>query len=37
MNRFLFSDSFDGYKFLLTGCEIDPKGLAGRFSAFRFN
>jgi hypothetical protein len=30
---FLFSDSFDGYKFSLTGCETDPTGVVIRFKA----
>jgi type IV pilus assembly protein PilA len=30
---FLFSDSFEGYKFSLTGCEVDPKGVAVRYKA----
>jgi len=30
---FLFSDSFEGYKFSLTGCEVDAKGVAARYKA----
>jgi type IV pilus assembly protein PilA len=30
---FLFSDSFEGYKFSLTGCEVDPQGVAVRYKA----
>jgi type IV pilus assembly protein PilA len=30
---FLFSDSFEGYKFSLTGCEVDAKGVAIRYKA----
>jgi len=30
---FLFSDSFDGYKFSLTGCEVDAKGVVVRYKA----
>jgi hypothetical protein len=30
---FLFFDSFDGYKFSLTGCEVDAKGVAVRYKA----
>jgi len=30
---FLFSDSFEGYKFSLTGCEVEPKGVAVRYKA----
>jgi len=30
---FLFSDSFEGYKFSLTGCEVDPNGVVVRFKA----
>jgi|SRR5271165_327948 len=30
---FLFSDSFEGYKFSLTGCEADLKGVVFRYKA----
>jgi len=30
---FLFSDSFEGYKFSLTGCEADPEGVVVRYKA----
>lgn len=30
---FLSSDSFEGYKFSLTGCEVDPNGVVVRFRA----
>ena|ERR1700719_4522609 len=30
---FLFSDSFEGYKFSITGCEVDPNGVVARFKA----
>jgi hypothetical protein len=30
---FLFSDSFEGYKFSLIGCEVDRKGVVIRFKA----
>jgi hypothetical protein len=30
---FLFSDSFEGYKFSLAGCEVDAKGVAVRYKA----
>jgi hypothetical protein len=30
---FLLSDSFEGYKFSLTGCEVDPQGVAVRYKA----
>jgi hypothetical protein len=30
---FLFSDSYEGYKFSLTGCEFDSKGVAVRYKA----
>jgi hypothetical protein len=30
---FLFSDSYEGYKFSLTGCELDSKGVAVRYKA----
>ena len=30
---FLFSDSFEGCKFSLTGCEVDPKGIVIGFKA----
>jgi hypothetical protein len=28
-----FSDSFNGYKFSLTGCEVDSQGVAVRYKA----
>ena len=31
--EFLFSDSFEGYKFSLAGCEFDPTGVAIRYKA----
>lgn len=31
--RFLFSDSSEGYKFSLSGCEVDPKGVVIRHKA----
>jgi len=31
--EFLFSDSFEGYKFSLAGCEFDLKGVAIRYKA----
>lgn len=31
--RFLFSDSFEGYKFSLTGCEVDADGVAVQYKA----
>ena len=30
---FLFSDSFEGYKFSLVGCEVNSKGVAVRYKA----
>jgi hypothetical protein len=30
---FLVSDSFEGYKFSLTGCEVDSQGVAVRYKA----
>jgi hypothetical protein len=30
---FLFSDSFEGYKFSLAGCEVDAKGVVVRYKA----
>ena len=30
---FLFSDSFEGYKFSLTGCEADPEVVVVRYKA----
>jgi len=30
---FLFSDSFEGYKFSLTGCEADSEGVIVRYKA----
>jgi hypothetical protein len=30
---FLFSDSVEGYKFSLAGCEVDPNGVIVRFKA----
>jgi hypothetical protein len=30
---FLFSDPFEGYKFLLTGCEADPEGVVVQYKA----
>jgi hypothetical protein len=30
---FLFSDSFEGYKFSVTACEPDPKGVVVRYKA----
>jgi len=30
---FLFSDPFEGYKFSLTGCEVDARGVVVRYKA----
>jgi hypothetical protein len=30
---FLFSDSVEGYKFSLTGCEVNPNGVVVRYKA----
>jgi hypothetical protein len=31
--KFLLSDSSEGYKFSLSGCEVDPKGVAVQYKA----